>query len=984
MASFNDPEFPAQWQLGPNGVRLTAVFDDYIGRGVRIGIVDTGVNYLQPELIGRYDTAADWDALDKDADALNIGGDQHGTQVALILAAEANNGIGGVGAAPGATITGFRMDTRALRTPAQELDLLQRQWQVDISHNSWSYSGDFFRDNFLGATYANHGEAIAHAAANGRGGLGTVIVRSAGNNGFDGDSVNTHNYQNNRFTITVGATDEQARVQGFSNPGAALTVVAPATATSWAAPLVSGAVAAMLEANPTLGYRDVQQILALSAQLTDSGSGWSMNAGYGWNGGGVRFSPKAGFGLLDARAAVRLAETWDHAAPLTEANIVTAFATGGGAGRYIGADAAPVQESVTISKAMLVERAEVHLDVRHGLVGDLVVTLVSPGGTESVLLDRVGKGGYDAPGDRLTFTLGSTNFLREAAQGKWTLRIEDKAANGQAGELLGWSLALFGAPATQDSVHVYTDRYRGSVDLWPERATLSDGGGRDVLNAAAVSTASRIDLTPGGSSSRIADRPVLITAGTVIENAEGGDGNDTIIGNDAGNRLRGWRGDDLIEGHGGDDTLHGGAGNDTLRGGTGNDVLIGGPGADLFVFALGDGQDWIEDFTSGLDRIRIEGVTSGAVSVAAATRAGTPGTLVSYGGWGDGIFLAHVAALQPGDILTDGASPPPPPPPPAAGGITVGAGPDALVLRITQDHYLGDAQYTVKVNGVQIGGTLTAQALRGSGTYDTVTVKGDWAAGDHTLTLTFLNDAWGGSRALDRNLYLEGATYNGQDHYLGDAQYTVKVNGVQIGGTLTAQALRGSGTHDTVTVKGDWGPGNHTVGITFLNDAWGGSRALDRNLYLEGATYNGAAVPGAFLALEREGTQNFVFTEGAGGATPTATIGAGSRTLLLGIAQDHYLGDAQYTVKVNGTQIGGVMTASALRKDGQSDLVAVRGDWGSGTHTLSVTFLNDLWHGTKDTDRNLYVTSASFEGVPLGGLPHALMSAGTADFLWTV
>ena len=92
---------------------------------------------------------------------------------------------------------------------------------------------------------------------------------------------------------------------------------------------------------------------------------------------------------------------------------------------------------------------------------------------------------------------------------------------------------------------------------------------------------------------------------------------------------------------------------------------------------------------------------------------------------------------------------------------TVGSGPDALVLSISQDAYRGSAQYAVKVDGVAVGGTLAASALHATGLHDTVTVLGTWAAGPHAVTVEFLNDAYGGSAAADRNLYVDGATYNG-------------------------------------------------------------------------------------------------------------------------------------------------------------------------------------------------------------------------------
>lgn len=97
-----------------------------------------------------------------------------------------------------------------------------------------------------------------------------------------------------------------------------------------------------------------------------------------------------------------------------------------------------------------------------------------------------------------------------------------------------------------------------------------------------------------------------IAYGAVIENAIGGSGNDTIVGNDADNMLMGGDGYDSIDGGRGADTiiggdgydylsgnsfadyLDGGAGRDTLVGGTNNDTLIGGTDRDLLSGGNGD------------------------------------------------------------------------------------------------------------------------------------------------------------------------------------------------------------------------------------------------------------------------------------------------------------------------------------------------------------------------------------------------------------
>jgi hypothetical protein len=52
--------------------------------------------------------------------------------------------------------------------------------------------------------------------------------------------------------------------------------------------------------------------------------------------------------------------------------------------------------------------------------------------------------------------------------------------------------------------------------------------------------------------------------------------------------------------------------------------------------------------------------------------------------------------------------------------LTAGTGIDALVLKISQDAYQGSAQYTVSVDGVQVGGTFTASASHAAGQSDTL------------------------------------------------------------------------------------------------------------------------------------------------------------------------------------------------------------------------------------------------------------------------
>ena len=115
-----------------------------------------------------------------------------------------------------------------------------------------------------------------------------------------------------------------------------------------------------------------------------------------------------------------------------------------------------------------------------------------------------------------------------------------------------------------------------------------DAGGIDTIDASGYSTNQYIDLNPGSYSNvGFLTGNLAIAYGALIENAKGGSGGDTLVGNAVGNALHGNGGGDTFYGLAGNDILFGGSGNDVLCGGTGADQLTGGVGADTFVFDLG-------------------------------------------------------------------------------------------------------------------------------------------------------------------------------------------------------------------------------------------------------------------------------------------------------------------------------------------------------------------------------------------------------------
>jgi serralysin len=129
--------------------------------------------------------------------------------------------------------------------------------------------------------------------------------------------------------------------------------------------------------------------------------------------------------------------------------------------------------------------------------------------------------------------------------------------------------------------------------------TIWDGGGNDTYDLSNYSDNQVIDLAPGGYIKFSQTQLGMKTSTTyvhgnvynalqyrgdrrsLIENATGGSGHDSIKGNVADNVLNGGAGNDGLTGAAGNDTLIGGAGNDWLDGGTGADLMNGEDGWDV-------------------------------------------------------------------------------------------------------------------------------------------------------------------------------------------------------------------------------------------------------------------------------------------------------------------------------------------------------------------------------------------------------------------
>jgi subtilisin-like proprotein convertase family protein/subtilisin family serine protease len=726
----SDPLSRYQWHLYPDvGANVLPVWESWNGSGIKVAVFDQGIDATHPDLNDNLVSA-----LGRRASGLAEGGDpilaadNHGTPVAGVIAAEAN-GDGVIGVAPKASLvsiystlasspTSFSAEISNAFEYAQSFDVLNNSWGFGNYSRAGSEFPWAFLDNFRSPTFEAAGQDLKELADHGRNGLGTVVVQSAGNSFSLGDDTNLHNFQNSRYIITVAGTDYQGTVTSYSSPGASVLVAAPGgevninndalsqilttdrvgsagydssdytfiAGTSFSGPVVSGVVALMLDANPTLGYRDVQQIIAYSGRrIAEAENDWKYNGASNWNGGGLHYDSanhNLGFGLIDALTAVRLAESWSTPSQ-TSANDFEHSVTLS-TRQTIPDGTSFLQQSVSVTQAMEVERVEVTIDISHTYIGDLDIVLTSPAGTKSWLLSRPGQS-EDSPfgqsQDNINFTFNTVLSLGEGSVGTWTLSISDNAFF-DAGTLNSWTLNLIGKPVSDDDVYVYTHEFSESVADQAYRATLTDSGGIDQINTSAVSAATSLNLQAGSQSS-IDGRALSIGTGAVIEHAVTGDGDDSIFGNEATNYLRGMRGND---------SLSGGEGNDSLEGGMGDDTLSGGLGADTF--EVGAGTDSISDLGNGADILTVAaGATTNATVTAAwtATAATTNSGVAKITANGMAVNLSAVTTGSAGYSITNTGAATTLTGSALADSLTGGAGNDTLVGGGGNDTIVGGA-----------------------------------------------------------------------------------------------------------------------------------------------------------------------------------------------------------------------------------------------------------------------------------------------------
>jgi kexin len=497
-----DPLLTKQWHLENIGqsdgtwgedIRAQAAWIEFgvRGEGIRVAVVDDAVETVHHDLAPNLVPGAVWDyrsgtataPLPCDAD------DDHGTAVTGIVLARDANLFGGAGVAPRASLAAY--NALATSTDADIADALNRDLAGNaIYNNSWGSTDN----GMLNRAEASFVTAIRYGIANGRNGKGAIYVFPGGNGGcflvdrdgqcaFD-DNSNYDGYVNQLGVIAACAVDDDGRAPLYAEPGANLLVCGPSgnaetaitttdvengfrsdfSGTSASTPMVSGAAALILSANPELTWRDVRLILANSARQNDPlDPGWIPGTD-----GRRPFNPLYGFGAADAQAAVALAKTWQTVGDWESLRSCGPYIGGSGVAPFpIDVPDAPEsgepqtrEHTISIAGCEIgkIEFVEIRFSADAEYSGDLRVDLVSPNNLVSRLADaRLCDPNEDEIadncGDYDNWAFGSVRHLDEAVNGQWTLTVSDRLFDGLVNQRpvapsrwTGWSILFWGRP----------------------------------------------------------------------------------------------------------------------------------------------------------------------------------------------------------------------------------------------------------------------------------------------------------------------------------------------------------------------------------------------------------------------------------------------------------------------------------------------------------------------------------------------------------
>jgi len=510
--SGNDLNLQSTWGQGyyGNGVRVL-VSDD----GIESSHEDLNANYLYGNLSKNFTRTAPY-VVDT-AEPIQFS-DNHGTSVTGLIAAVGWNHRGARGVAPRAKFASANFMSDAV---SRTFDKVVEQARGDFHIFNQSWGG--IQDS-LDEIDSSYRAQLLYGVTNYRSGRGSVYVKAAGNSyllpvernadRFELGNANFDSSNSTPYTVNVAALAAEAISASYSSPGTNLwissfggedgvqkpammttdrsgCVLGYATSgtsstlafqkgtnnvnckynstfngTSSAAPVASGAVALMLEANPNLTWRDVKHILATTAAQVHatassfenplysqsptnyanhrSPTGYVYEQGWVTNGSGFNYHNWYGFGRVNVDAAVSMAKTYSSTlGTFTDTNWNASHRQTGLSLAIPDFSATGVTSTINVVTNLRIEAVQLRLAATHANIGTLAVELTSPAGTKSIVINM--NSALEGLANFANETLLVNTFYQEMSAGTWTLKVID-GRTGSTGTLTDWSLNFFGAP----------------------------------------------------------------------------------------------------------------------------------------------------------------------------------------------------------------------------------------------------------------------------------------------------------------------------------------------------------------------------------------------------------------------------------------------------------------------------------------------------------------------------------------------------------
>ncbi|MEW2067318.1 type VII secretion-associated serine protease mycosin [Streptomyces sp. NPDC007346] len=297
QCTFPSKKYPGRpWSL--QRVLMDELWKQSTGKGVRVAVIDTGVDVKNPQLTPAVDVKAGRNLLPKDLKTedgrkLERGKENgttdtvgHGTKVAGIIAAREAKGTGFTGLAPDATIIPIQQNDAdgngSAKTLAEAIHYAVDKADADIINISQDTAGAVEPTSELK-------EAIDHALAQ-----DIVVIASAGNDGMGGNVKPTYpaSYEG---VLAVASSDRNNERAYFSQGGGFVGIAAPGVdmistvpggghcadnGTSFSAPYVAGVAALIKAKHPDWKQRQIvaqiQQTAERSVAGHDRHVGWGV------------------------------------------------------------------------------------------------------------------------------------------------------------------------------------------------------------------------------------------------------------------------------------------------------------------------------------------------------------------------------------------------------------------------------------------------------------------------------------------------------------------------------------------------------------------------------------------------------------------------------------------------------------------------------------------------------------------------------------